>query len=196
MSIEWSSRGWLAPGVHLASVDLLIRGARTMGPLLRGAAGEGSSHPKLNPLNVASLNHIPNTAFSAAQAGASSLDLQKHDALYPTLGQTIKDHEVYGAAEKANILRIVGECRKVRDQLLMDFAGRNGLASLDRILANDPGVPSFPHEDVHPGRQKAHRYSDDEPEQVRWQGGLAEMGKPIGDLKCMAFWLGRPATHG
>lgn len=124
-------------------------------------------HTKLGPLHFASQNNIANAAFSAGQAGAPSLDLQKHNAPYPTLRETIKDHQIYGAAEKSDILGIVGECWKVRDQLLVDLAGCNGLASLDRILANDRGVPNFPDEEVHPGHQKTDRDSGDESEQVR-----------------------------
>jgi len=150
------------------------------------AAGERLSHAKLGPLDFPSLNNITNAAFSAGQAGASSLDLQEHDPPHPAFGKTIKDHQVNGAAEKANILRIVGKCWKVWDQLLVDLASGYGQASLHRILANNRGVPHLPNQEVHPGHKKADRYSDDEPEKVCWQEGLGD-GVVSGALKSMVL---------
>lgn len=138
-----------------------------------GAAGKRSSHPKLGPFDFASANNLANPAFATGQAGAPGLDFQKYDAPHPPFGKAVKDYEVYGAAEKANILGVVGERWEVRDQLLVNLAGRYRLASLNRILTNTRGVTHLPNEYVHPGHKKADRYSDDEPVQVRWQRGLA-----------------------
>ena len=78
-----------------------------------GAASQGPRHAKLGPFDFAGVDDIPYASFSKGQPGTPGLDLDKNDAPQLTFGQAVKDHQVYRAAEKANILRIVGEHRKV-----------------------------------------------------------------------------------
>lgn len=141
-------------------------------------AGQRSGNSELDPLDFASLNNVTHAAFAAGQARASRLDLQEHDTPQLAFGKTIKDHEIDWAAQKANILWIVGECRKIRNQLLVDLAGDDSLTSLHRILANGCSVAHSPNHEVHPGHQKTDRDSEDKLVGVRWQGGLVERACP------------------
>ena len=131
------------------------------------SGGERPSHPELGPFHFACLNHIAHAPLATGQAGGSGLHLQKYDALQPTCGKPIEHYQINRAAEKANVLGIVGEIREIWDQLFMHLSHGHGLTPLDRIGANDRGVPYPPDQEVHPGNQQPDRDTGDEPRQVR-----------------------------
>jgi hypothetical protein len=90
------------------------------------------------------LNGLTDPPLPSCQGRSASLDLYKHDTPKPSLCQAIEDNQVDWAAEETNILWVVREIGQVRDQLLVNLAGSDGLTPLDCILANDGSVPNLP----------------------------------------------------
>jgi hypothetical protein len=179
------------PGYHLASSSTIQSGAvhnsaktpATAAPPRMGAkvrilvtalrcAGLGWLDAELGPFDFVAPDGIPDRTFALGQAGAARLDFEEDDPLNATGRQPIEHNQIDGAAEKADVLRVIGKYRQIGDQLLVNLAGGYRPASLHSVFTDTPGILRFPELDVTPCQEEADGDSDGEPIGIRWHGSL------------------------
>jgi hypothetical protein len=132
--------------------------------------------PELGPFHPPGLHDFTDRAFAAGQTGAPGLDLEKDDPPHLPLGQPIENHQVYRTPQEANVFRIVVERRQIWDQLLMDFAGGNGKASLNGIFPDSGCVPELPANHISRTGEHADDHSNRYAEESCCQWNLTMVG--------------------